>query len=91
MSDVLEKEERQENLPAAEPPAEAPAQTPEAPAGKGPSPLQKWRDMPRKKRRRLIRRVILLAVLVVSTTYYTMWVLGIALFAFAVYYTTKLM
>ena len=34
---------------------------------------------------------ILLAVLVVSTTYYTMWVLGIALFAFAVYYTTKLM
>ena len=34
---------------------------------------------------------ILLAVLVVTTTYYSMWVLGIALFAFAVYYTTKLM
>ena len=34
---------------------------------------------------------ILLAMLVVTTTYYSMWVLGIALFAFAVYYTTKLM
>ena len=34
---------------------------------------------------------ILMAVLVVATTYYTMWVLGVALFAFAVYYTTKLM
>lgn len=34
---------------------------------------------------------ILLAMLVVGTTYYSMWVLGIALFAFAVYYTTKLM
>ena len=34
---------------------------------------------------------ILLAILVVVTTYYSMWVLGIALFAFAVYYTTKLM
>ena len=34
---------------------------------------------------------ILLAVVVVTTTYYSMWVLGVALFAFAVYYTTKLM
>ena len=34
---------------------------------------------------------ILLAVLAVATTYYSMWVLGVALFAFAVYYTTKLM
>ena len=34
---------------------------------------------------------ILLAMVVVSTTYYSMWVLGVALFAFAVYYTTKLM
>ena len=34
---------------------------------------------------------IVLAILVVSTTYYSMWVLGVALFAFAVYYTTKLM
>ena len=34
---------------------------------------------------------ILLAVLVVTTTYYSMGVLGVALFAFAVYYTTKLM
>ena len=65
MSDVLEKEERQENLPAAEAPAEAPAQTPEEPAGKKPSPLQKWREMPRKKRRRWIRRTILLVVLAV--------------------------
>ena len=34
---------------------------------------------------------IVLAVVAVTTTYYTMWLLGIALFAFAVYYTTKLM
>ena len=34
---------------------------------------------------------ILLAILVVTTTYYSMWVLAVALFAFAVYYTTKLM
>ena len=34
---------------------------------------------------------ILLAVVAVVTTYYSMWALGIALFAFAVYYTTKLM
>ncbi len=34
---------------------------------------------------------ILLALLVVSTTYYSLWALGILLFAFAVYYTTKLM
>ncbi len=34
---------------------------------------------------------ILLALVLVSTTYYTIWILGIVLFALAVYYTSKLM
>jgi len=35
--------------------------------------------------------VILLALVLPATAYYTMWAMGVALFALAVYYTTKLM
>ena len=50
------------------------------------------------KRRSLPRRrgpwpaaAILLALVFSASIYYTMWAVGIALFALAVYYTTKLM
>ena len=56
MSDVLEREEQQAAVPEAQPQA----QTPEKKA----SPLQKWKDMPRKKRRRWIRRIVILVILV---------------------------
>ena len=35
--------------------------------------------------------VILLALIVPATAFYTMWIMGVGLFALAVYYTTKLM
>ena len=59
MSDVLEKEEQQAAVPAAEPQGE-PAQQ-----RQGGSLKQKWGNMPRKKRRRMIRGIILLVVLIV--------------------------
>lgn len=39
----------------------------------------------------IVAVAIVLALVAVTTTYYSLWVLGIALFAYAVYYTTKLM
>ena len=35
--------------------------------------------------------ILALALVMVTTTYYSLWALGAILFAYAVYYTTKLM
>ena len=39
----------------------------------------------------LVAVAIVLALVLVASTYYSLWALGIVLFAYAVYYTTKLM
>lgn len=64
MSEVMEREDREEQQAAAPAPqAAAPVQEAEAPKKR--SPKERWKGMPRKKRRRVVRWVIILLVLAV--------------------------